>query len=130
MSSRRVQAWVWWLLPLLVARALMPVGFMAQLSDGQVQIVLCSGSQYIAKHVNHAIDKDGSALSTQQQTQDTHNDFSCPFTQLAAAPMLEMAGSEAIAFIAGSEISIAYESPYYAAGPPRIDSARGPPRSA
>jgi len=41
-NTRRAQAWAWWLLPFLVARALLPMGFMAQAQNGQLNLVLCS----------------------------------------------------------------------------------------
>jgi hypothetical protein len=41
-NTRRAQAWAWWLLPFLVARALLPMGFMAQAQHGQLTLVLCS----------------------------------------------------------------------------------------
>jgi hypothetical protein len=44
MSRRALRQWTYWLLPLLVARLLVPVGFMVTLSGGQFAIVLCSGS--------------------------------------------------------------------------------------
>jgi len=117
MSSRRVQAWVWWLLPLLVARALMPVGFMAQTVDGKLQIVFCSaGTTQPSAH-------DDSS----NKHADAQSDFSCPFAQVAAAPLPEFSGSEAIPFIPTGEILPPAESPYYAAGPPRFIATRGPP---
>ena len=118
MSSRRVQSWVWWLLPLLVARALMPVGFMAQAVDGKLQIVFCSAgmSQPGASH-----DDNGNKHT------DAQNDFSCPFAQAAAAPLPDFSGSEAIPFIPTAEILPSAESRYVATGPPRFIATRGPP---
>lgn len=118
MSSRRVQTWVWWLLPFLVARALMPVGFMAQAVDGKLQIVFCSAG-VSQLHTGH--DDSGNKHTSAQ------NDFSCPFAQAAAAPPLDIGSSEAIPFIPTAEILPPAESPYYAAGPPRFIATRGPP---
>jgi hypothetical protein len=43
MSRRRVRRWVTWLLPLLVARMLVPAGFMVSTAGGSFDVVLCSG---------------------------------------------------------------------------------------
>lgn len=118
MNSRRVHSWVWLLLPLLVARAVVPVGFMARAQDGQLQMVFCSSgiSQPDADH-----DAAG------KQHTDAQNDFSCPFAQVAAAPLPDLGGSVAIPFIPAADILPPAESPYYAAGPPRFIATRGPP---
>jgi Protein of unknown function (DUF2946) len=118
MSSRRVQVWVWWLLPLLVARALMPVGFMAQAQEGKLQVVFCS-----AGFAQPAADHDG-ADSKHSAAQ---NDFSCPFAQVAAAPLLDISSSEAVPFIPTAEILPQSKSPYQVSGPPRFIATRGPP---
>ncbi len=118
MTSRRVQTWVWWLLPLLVARALMPVGFMAQVHDGQLQIVFCSAGQLALADA----DQDGDHDVTQ-------GDLPCPFAQAAAAPLPDVTGSEPIPFILSAAILPTAESPYYASGPPRFIATRGPPVS-
>ncbi len=129
MTFRRAQCWVWWLLPFLVARALVPVGFMAQMSEGQFRLVFCTAG--MAQTLNagaatdHAADK-----STGHQGSATQADFSCPFSQVAAVPLLDISGSEAIPFISSAEVLPPAESPYYAAGPPRRITNRGPPAHA
>ncbi len=123
MSLRRVHSWVWLLLPLLVARALMPVGFMAQVHEGRLQIVFCS-----AGYAQHVADVDSDA---EKQSQDghsnSHDGFSCPFAQVAGAPLLSFNDSKLVELIPEKKIAQSAESPYYAAGPPRVDLARGPP---
>jgi Protein of unknown function (DUF2946) len=115
-NSRRLQSWVWLLLPLLVARALMPVGFMAQLHDGKLQVVFCT-----AGYSQPYSDDHNKGKHTAQ------SDFSCPFASVAAAPLLDVSGSEAIAFIETTVFLPLTELPYYAAGPPRTHRVRGPP---
>ena len=126
MTFRRAQCWVWWLLPFLVARALVPVGFMAQMSEGQFRLVFCTAgmaqNQSAAAATDHAAEK-----SADHSGSATHADFSCPFSQVAAVPLLDISGSEAIPFISSAEVIPPAESPYYAAGPPRQHLARGPP---
>ncbi len=120
-TSRRVQSWVWWLLPFLVARALMPVGFMAQAQDGKLQIVFCSAgfTQSVTDH-DDGVNNHATA----------QNDFSCPFAHVAAAALLDISSSETISYIPTAEILPPAESPYYAVGPPRFIATRGPPAHA
>ncbi len=129
----RSQSWVWWLLPFLVARALVPVGFMARVSDGHLNLVFCSLAYAGAQTVNDrrsqaGIDHDGLVKHAGDDQDDaTQTDFSCPFSQVAAVPLLDVTGSEAIAYIATSEIPASVDTPYYAVGPPRFIATRGPP---
>ena len=123
MSRRQVHLWVWWLLPFLVARALMPVGFMAQAHDGKLQIVMCSAGVSLpgAQSAGDANAHGGKSFDAK------HGDVSCPFAQAAAAPLLDVSGSQQIAFIPTAVSLPPAESPYYAAGPPRFIATRGPP---
>jgi hypothetical protein len=41
---RRHYRWILWLLPLIAARAVVPVGFMLSAGEHGIEIVLCSGS--------------------------------------------------------------------------------------
>lgn len=128
MTSRRLQTWVWWLLPLLVARALMPVGFMARMQEGQLQVVFCSGGSIQLRGSDHAV--SASATSHDDAQHDaSQDDLSCPFAQVAAAPLPQAVRDETIPFISTAEILQPADSPYYAAGPPRFIATRGPPIS-
>jgi len=44
MNQRRAQFWVWWLLPVLAARALVPAGFMTAVASGNFKLVMCGES--------------------------------------------------------------------------------------
>lgn len=101
----------------------MPVGFMAQGHGGTLQFVFCSAGISQPQTAEH--NAAGNHSSGQHDASQV--DFSCPFAQVAAAPLLDLSGSETIPFIATAEILPPAESPYYAAGPPRLDLARGPP---
>lgn len=124
------------MLPFLVARALVPVGFMARVSDGQLSVVFCSvgtvglqASDHRSSHSDTSSDRSTDAAGDNQDD-GTQTDFSCPFSQVAAAPLLDVGGSEAIPFISSAEVLAPAESPYYAAGPPRRITNRGPPAHA
>lgn len=126
----RSQFWVWWLLPFLVARALVPVGFMARVSNGHLSLVFCSVTASKLHAANHSIGvQQNGLIDTVNDDQDdsTQTDFSCPFSQVAAVPLLDVSGSEAITYITTSEIPNILEAPYFAVGPPRFIATRGPP---
>ena len=133
MSLRRTHSWVWWLLPFLVARALVPVGFMARVSDGHLNLVFCAvgyaGSKAIDDRAGRVgVDNDGvTKKASDDRIESTQADFSCPFSQVAAAPLLDVSASEAIPYNATTEIPAFVESLYYAVGPPRFIATRGPP---
>ena len=42
MTQRQAKFWVWWLLPFLAARALVPAGFMTDVASGTFRLVMCS----------------------------------------------------------------------------------------
>ncbi|MGE0116057.1 MAG: DUF2946 family protein [Steroidobacteraceae bacterium] len=119
MSSRRLQTWVWWLLPLLVARSLVPVGFMAQAHEGKFQIVFCTTGVSLPLAVAHD-DAGGNHDAS-------HANSSCLFAQAAAVPLPDLSGSAAIAFLPTAEMLPPADLPTHASGPPRLDRARGPP---
>jgi hypothetical protein len=110
-----------------------PVGFMARVSDGHLNLVFCSVGAVGLQAANHKTSVTGAhadgSLSAASDDQDdsTQTDFSCPFSQVAAALLLDVSGSEAIPYIATTEFPSFVESPYYAVGPPRFIATRGPP---
>ena len=121
------------MLPFLVARALVPVGFMARVSEGHLNLVFCSvgtvglqASGHRSSHSNASSDRSTDAAGDNQDD-GTQTDFSCPFSQVAAAPLLDVSGSEAIPYLATTEVPSFIDSPYYAVGPPRFIATRGPP---
>ena len=103
---------------MLVARAFVPVGFMAQAHDGKMQVVMCSA--WAALPGVHD-DRTGNNLDHQ------HGDFSCPFAHAAAAPLLDVGGNIEAALVPFAEILPPADTPYCAVGPPRFIATRGPP---
>ena len=74
MSVRRAKAWVWWLLPLLVARALLPIGFMPSVGEHSLKLVICSAG--FAKTV------DTNPLQPAHKDSSQHGALTCPFAQI------------------------------------------------
>ncbi len=129
-NSRRFHSWVWWLLPLLVARALVPVGFMAQAADqGGLQIVICQvgAPKFLTQNAGDTQHSGQTQDDSSSNNAHWQHDHACPFGHAVAAPIAQFSGGESIAFFASSEARAATEPPYFAAGPPRRITNRGPP---
>ena len=108
----------------------MPVGFMAQAVHGQLQIVFCTAGYPQLKTLTHAEHADA-GVATHTNAADQHqHDFSCPFGHAVAAPLLDLSGSEVIAYLPQAESLPPTDAPYYAIGPPRVVLTRGPPANA
>jgi len=124
MTTNRAQAFVFWLLPILVLRALMPVGLMLDTSRNGVAIVMCSGDTY--QGVTHT-SNDNFGTSRPQTSQHDDQHSVCPFSvALAAAPTVQST------FIVDSTFASAtpdarVTSPQSTYGPSRINLTRGPP---
>ncbi|MGE0189716.1 MAG: hypothetical protein AB7F79_10980 [Steroidobacteraceae bacterium] len=99
----------------------MPVGFMAQVSGGQLRLVFCNAG-YAQNLVIDDVAGDAGHHGDNGQA-----DFSCPFAHAAAALLLDISGSDAITLFHSAELLPPVESPYYAVGPPRFIATRGPP---
>ena len=116
-SRRRIRGWIALLLPLMLLRAMLPAGYMAVAAQDGLQIVMCSDG--LVTRPDTAPGQD------QSQTPDGGN---CLFAHAATlAPPMGAAccvAASPITFFAG--LDPASESP--GTGPPRLHSARGPPR--
>jgi hypothetical protein len=130
MNRRRVHRWVLWLLPLLLLRAVVPVGFMVSADASGLQLVICSGTTQLANaaenhaahHHHHA---DGANAESAAASSDERSAL-CPFALAASSSTHE------IAFAATSPQPVAHEQPTEsllagASGPIRADCIRGPP---
>lgn len=84
MKTRRLHRWIAWLLPLLVLRAFVPVGFMLAPSADGLQMVLCTGTGSAAmpampemvEHGDHAAHADHahhSSAATTESSQHHHS---------------------------------------------------------
>jgi hypothetical protein len=115
MTHRRALSLLWILLPLMVARVLLPPGYMPGSGTDGMALVMCSGAVI-------APDGDGPAPDAGHEGK-----FSCPFAQapaLAAAfamPWVHAAPPPRFAPLAPRLLAAA------PTGPPRTGRARGPP---
>jgi hypothetical protein len=87
-NTRRAQAWAWWLLPFLVARALLPTGFMAQAQNGQLNLVLCSAGFAKLDRTNRAESITRSVSQDELAHQGSSQaDVICPFALSGSAAL-------------------------------------------
>jgi hypothetical protein len=110
----------WWLLPWLVARLLVPAGFMPVSAAGEVGWVLCSAAAAGA-------DSRGTPL---HDTAGLHKDGLCPFAAaatLAAPPLPDLAAARwpvparlLVPEEARRPASTGAASDHWARGPPRL----------
>ena len=133
-----------WILPLLVARALVPAGFMLSAEAGRLQLMFCPsgvvqplGLAAVAQQQAHAEHHDhdggmhhagmhhagGDEASSSHSAQD---DAPCPFSLVASATLLSVPYS-AVAAVAADERFEFIATPVVQAGPIRTDRIRGPP---
>jgi len=125
MTKRRAQAFVFWLLPILVLRALMPIGSMLDFSSGTPTVVMCS-TDY-----TKAASQSGEASTTHQQATEHGDQHSvCPFAAaLAAAPPVESTFNADSLFSAVT-LQFFVTDHHAVSGPSRINLTRGPPSQA
>ena len=133
-----------WILPLLVARALVPAGFMLSAEAGRLQLMFCpsgvvqplglaAGAQQQAHAEHHAHDGgmhhagmhhgDVDEASSSHSAQDN---APCPFSLVASATLSSVAYWAVVA-VATDERFEVIATPVVHAGPIRTDRIRGPP---
>ena len=143
MTPSRLRRCTAWLLPFLVARLLVPTGFMLSLSDAGLDIVLCTGlapssAPLVAQeeHDRHAgIDHAAHAMQRDTQTQipapspdhPSHANPICPFALAGGAVVAPVCKGvdeprRLVALLPGSRADPAWIAPAVL-----IDRIRGPP---
>src|SRR5262245_57767381 len=118
MTSARLRPWIALLLPLMLLRAMLPPGFMPVATDGGLQIVMCSAG-LPAQADNGAADDKHPGLPDAGSCLFSHAPPSAP---PSAAPCCGIAAPPP-----GFAPPLVAQRPL-PTGPPRLASARGPPR--
>jgi len=123
MTHRRAHTLICWLLPLLALRGLVPVGFMIDVSQGDVAMVVCPG--------HHIVANEGSGTSG-------HGEHGTPAKQLSTAPcpFVVAAGGAPLATVLPIPMELAqivavvtddFVGPELPFGPTRTQQSRAPP---
>jgi hypothetical protein len=126
-----------WIIPLLVARALIPTGFMLSVDAGQLQLMFCPSGVVQPVAASKAVQQQAHAEHHQgmhhgdqaDQSSPSHDDDNapCPFSLVASATACD------IPYLAGAADALRDErfeylsAPTFRVGPVRADRIRGPP---
>lgn len=118
MNRRLFRKWARWLLPLLVARAFLPVGFMLATQANGLELAFCPDQVAAVAHVGHG---DG------HQQHNGHLDPPCPFAVAAVAAVIDIPHLDTVAVQAAEQLPPERAVAVSFAGPQRADRIRGPP---
>jgi hypothetical protein len=132
MNRRLLRKWARWLLPLLVVRAFLPVGFMLATQADGLQLAFCPdqapivhGADHgVGGHADHAGHVGGSHSGPQH---NSHIDPPCPFAVAAVAAVIDVPHLDTVALQAAEQILPERPVAVPLAGPQRLDRIRGPP---
>ena len=129
MNRRLFRKWARWLLPILVARAFLPVGFMLAADSDGLQLAFCPDQAPIVQSVDHAASghagHDGH--TSDQQHAGAHLDSPCAFAVAALAANIDVPYLEPVASLASEHVLPERVVAVPLAGPHRVDRIRGPP---
>ncbi len=119
-----------WILPLLLARALIPSGFMLSAAAGGLQLMFCPAGvvQPLASQQQHA-GHEGMHHGVADEASPSHNNDNapCPFSLVAAATSAQVPYLPGTAGDFSDEIFEFISAPMFRIGPARTDRIRGPP---
>ena len=122
MNRRLFKKWARWLLPLLVARAFLPVGFMLATTQADgLQLGFCPDQAPIVQGLHDHAAHSGAHHS------GGHLDPPCPFAVAAVAAVIDIPHLAPVAAQATEQFLPERVVAVPLAGPQRIDRIRGPP---
>ena len=132
MNRRLFRKWARWLLPLLVARAFLPVGFMLATTQAEgLQLAFCPDQAPIvqghAAHDGQAAHQGHVGHDDTAQHSGAHAVTQCPFAVAAVAAAIDIPHLEPAALPAAEQILPERTVAVPLAGPQRVDRIRGPP---
>jgi hypothetical protein len=131
MNRRLFRKWARWLLPLLVARAFLPVGFMLATTQADgLQLALCPDQAPVVQGLHH--ESPPSSLGDHADHAGAHHSGShldppCPFAVAAVAAVIDIPHLAPVASEAAEQILPERVVAVPLAGPQRTDRIRGPP---
>ncbi len=129
MNRRFFRKWARWLLPLLVARAFLPVGFMLAADSDGLQLAFCPDQAPIVQSIDHAASGHaghGGATADQKHA-GAHLDSPCAFAVAALAANIDVPYLEPLTSQAAEPVLPERVVAVPLAGPHRVERIRGPP---
>lgn len=132
MRRRHLKLLSLWILPLLLARALIPTGFMLSVDAGSLQLMFCPAvvQPQATQTLEHSSLHGGMhhADATGDETASHFDDSApCPFSLVAAAALGDVPFVQDSASEPSDERFEFISAPTVRVGPVRTDRIRGPP---
>jgi hypothetical protein len=131
MRRRHLKLLSFWILPLLLARALIPAGFMLSVDAGSLQLTFCPAVVQPAKQLPEHSTHHAGMHHADAVDDDTasHNDDNapCPFSLVASAAPGDVPYLQDSASAPSDERFEFISAPTVRVGPIRTDRIRGPP---
>lgn len=117
MTKRRPHRFALWLLPLLLLKGLVPVGFMLDVSSDNVAMIVCPG--------HHSVPSGG---EQHKPTPSSESGLVCPFAAASGAATLNSVASLSLEPLVVSA-NVPTDSPSFDLpfGPRRVQQSRAPP---
>jgi hypothetical protein len=138
MNRRLLKKWALWLLPLLAARAFLPVGFMVSASDGGLRLTFCPAQvpAFVAgaaadEHAGHGTSGHPAGHNGTDHGanhSDIRVDVPCSFALAALGALVEPSVLEQSFLPLADEPIPDLPRLLSSAGPVRADRIRGPPQ--
>lgn len=139
MNRRALKLLSLWIVPLLIARALIPTGYMLMADDDGVRLMFCPGVVRMAavadEHAHHAGHHDAGTSATEADHQPdgssghrAQDSAPCPFALAATATPAQILDGTTVSDIGRDEFITFHAAPAIPAGPLRSDRIRGPPQ--
>lgn len=139
MRRRYLKLLSFWILPLLLLRALIPTGFMLSVEAGSLQLTFCPAVvqpvdqpqvQHASEHSMHHAGMHHADATNDEAASHNDDNAPCPFSLVASAaagdiPHLQGSGDEP-----SDERFEFISAPTFRVGPVRADRIRGPPANA
>lgn len=144
MNRHLFQRCVLWLLPLLLARAIVPAGFMVAADTNRLELTFCSAqapplaaaslpateaghAMTGVEHAAHQVPADAGADPHAARHAGKHFDSPCPFG-VAATAMASDLPTVSATVVAAVGVFDFVSAPANGSGPVRADRIRGPPQ--
>jgi hypothetical protein len=123
MTHRRIHKLIWLLLPLFALRGVVPVGFMVNVSGGELSMAVCPMHQTVELGQSDLAAKDGKS-SPSESTKSQ-----CPFAAaLSSATFVGVSTTAQVSAAVGGFSLDETAVTHAAFGPSRAQQSRAPPR--